>query len=68
MTLYMKIGSMPAGYMHAVRKRKLPVVGETFKVKPLTARGRPEKYARPEGVRLLEVRDVGQPLYVVERW
>jgi hypothetical protein len=64
MILYLKVGSLPGIHMHVVRKRKPPVIGERFFVRPLD-----ERYARHEPVRLLEIRNVGSGvLYVVERF
>lgn len=77
MLLYCKVGSLPGKHykvfcdprearMLAHRGkplRRAPVVGSFFMVREPT-----ERYARLEPVRLLEIRDVGQPLYICERF
>lgn len=70
MVLYCKIGTMPGLHMKAVSPwphfralRKPPVIGQFFAFKDPR-----DKWAKPIGVRLLEIRDVGEPLYVCERF
>ena len=71
MILYCKIGSMPGKHYKIVSRlnralRKAPVVGQFFSVKDPDPR---ERYANPEGVRLLEIRSTGGgTLYVCERF
>lgn len=71
MTLYFKIGTMPGEYLVPVDRwsgralRKEPTVGQFFSVKKPG-----EKYAKPESVHCLEIRDlgVGTRLFVCERF
>lgn len=66
--IYAKIGSLPAKYIHVVRKRKPPIVGEAFKWKEPGSRAR-MRWQRPDGALCREIKSVdGVALYVCERF
>jgi hypothetical protein len=61
--IYCKVGSLP-GVIYALVGDKLPEVGERFKIRTWN-----EKYAKPESVRVLEIKNVlGKLLFVCERF
>jgi hypothetical protein len=64
MILYFKIGTLPGKHLRVCRLHKPPKVGQFFKV-----RDPYEKYAKHEGVHLLEICAIGgELLYVCERF
>lgn len=61
MTIWIKIGTLPADMLPVVRKRKAPMVGERFRVRE---RGNP----KPTEVYCDAVKVIGgTPLYYVSR-
>lgn len=62
MTIWIKIGTLPADLLQVVRKRWAPVVGETFYVRERGQEGRPTRVYCDQ-IKVV----VGAPLYFVGR-
>lgn len=60
----MKIGSGPGQRVKITKKRTAPIVGDVLEIMPFPY----QKYKKLERVRVTEIKDVGEPLYLAERW
>jgi hypothetical protein len=67
MKIYVKIGTQPAKWMHVVRKRVPPKIGDSFELKESTARR--DRYEPTVRAYCDKISDLGagQTLYFVER-